>query len=188
MRVTGPTSGSLGSQEGCFHWLKEFPVATWLWGIKDLVAAVTTASNLDSKLCFVGHKSEAAMFSECFRLHVHKNQQREGLFQATEAMVCLEQRLSESSSCFCTSEWEKFSHTSLQHKAVKDVGGQRGATALSCLHTTCKAMNLSNSSQVSRKQTFTTDFIKAVNLLALTLVPVAVSASLEKPLSYPGKN
>lgn len=48
-------------------------------------------------------------------------------------------------------------------------------------------MNLSNSSQVSQKQTFTTDFIKAVNLLALTLVPVAVSASLEKPFSYPGK-
>lgn len=71
------------------------------------------------------------------------------------------------------------SHTSLQHKAVKDEGGQKGANALSCLHTTCKAMNLSNLSQVSRKQTFTTDLIKTENLLALTLVPGAGSASLK---------
>lgn len=79
------------------------------------------------------------------------------------------------------------SHTSLQHKAVKDEGGQKGANTLSCLHTTCKAMNLSNPSQVSRKQTFTTDFIKTANLLALTLVPVAVSTSLKKSLLYPGR-
>lgn len=71
------------------------------------------------------------------------------------------------------------SHTSLQHKAVKDEGGQKRANALSCLHTTCKAMNLSNLSQVSRKQTLTTDFIKTANLLALMLVPGAGSASLK---------
>lgn len=79
------------------------------------------------------------------------------------------------------------SHTTLQHKAVKDEGGQKGENTLSCLHTTCKAMNLSNSSQVSRKQTFTTDFIKTANLLALMLIPVAVSASLKKSLSYPDR-
>lgn len=43
---------------------------------------------------------------------------------------------------------EVLSHTSLQHKAVKDEGGQKGANSLPCLHITCKAMNLSNLSEV----------------------------------------
>lgn len=38
--------------------------------------------------------------------------------------------------------------SSLQHKAVKDEGGQKAANAPSCLHTTGKAMNLSNLSEV----------------------------------------
>lgn len=114
------------------------------------------------------------------------NNQRDGLFQAHRGVgVFGTKTLREFFVFMYLRVREKFSHTSLQHKAVKDVGGQKGANSPSCLHTTCKAMNLSNSSQVSRKQTVTTDFIKTANLLALTLVPVAVSASLEKSLSYP---
>lgn len=43
---------------------------------------------------------------------------------------------------------EVLSHASLQHKAVKDEGGQKGANSLPCLHITCKAMDLSNLCEV----------------------------------------
>lgn len=46
---------------------------------------------------------------------------------------------------------EVLSHASLQHKAVKDEGGQKGANCLPCLHITCKAMNPSNLSEVKTK-------------------------------------
>lgn len=50
------------------------------------------------------------------------------------------------------------------HKAVKDQGGPRGANSLSCLHMTCKAINLYNLCEVIRRQTLLFDFITTVQI------------------------